>query len=139
MKYDLDVVTLVSHLDELSTLYNAIVTAGIVHTLNGPHEVTLFAPENEAFAKLQGGTIISALENMDKAKAILTYHVVPQKLMASDLRKQKSVTTLQGGTLNIEEHHWLRHGIKINDAVVKEADIEGTNGVIHVIDSVLMP
>ena len=59
--------------------------------------------------------------------------------MASDLRKQKSVTTLQGGTLKIEEHRWQRHGIKVNGAVVKEADIEGTNGVIHVLDAVLMP
>ncbi len=139
MKYDLDVVTLMSHLEDVSTLYHAIVGAGIVHILDKPHEITLFAPENEAFAKLQGGTIISALEDIDKAKTLLTYHAVPQKLMASDLRKQKSVTTVQGGTLTIEEHHWLRHGIKVNDAVVKEADIEGTNGVIHVIDTVLMP
>ncbi len=139
MKYDLDVVTLLSHLEDLSTFYQAIVGAGIIHILDKPHEITVFAPENEPFAEVQGGTITSALENIDDARTILTYHVVPQKLMASDLRKQKSVTTLQGGTLTIEEHHWLRHGIKINDAVVKEADIEGTNGVIHVIDSVLMP
>ncbi len=139
MKYNLDVVTLMSHLEDLSTLYHAIVGAGIVHIFDKPHEITLFAPENEAFAKLQGGTIIGALEDIDKAKTILTYHAVPQKLMAADLHKQKSVTTIQGGTLTIEEHHWLRHGIKVNDAVVKEADIEGTNGVIHVIDTVLMP
>ncbi len=139
MKYDLDVVTLLSHLEDLSTFYQAIVGAGTVHILNKPHEITVFAPENEPFAELQGGTTINALEDLDKARAIVTYHVVPQKLMASDLRKQKSVTTLEGGMLTIEEHHWLRHGIKINDAVVKEADIEGTNGVIHVIDSVLMP
>ncbi|MGZ4865388.1 MAG: fasciclin domain-containing protein [Halobacteriota archaeon] len=139
MKFNLDIVTVVSHIDELSTLYNAIVTAGLVHTFKSDGAFTLFAPDNEAFAKLQGGTIISALEDMDKMKTVLTYHVVPQKLTASDLKKQKSVPTVQGGTLKIEEHHWLRHGIKINDAVVKEADIEGTNGVIHVIDSVLMP
>ena len=64
---------------------------------------------------------------------------MPQKLIASDLRKQKKVTTLQGGTLKIEDHRWLRHWIKVNGAVVKEADIEGTNGVIHIIDTVLMP
>jgi len=139
MKYNLDVVSLMSHLDDLSTLHNAIMVAGLADALKGADAVTLFAPENAAFAKLQGGTIISALEDLDKAKTILTYHVVPEKLMASDLRKQKSVTTMQGGTLEIEEHHWLRHGIKVNDAVVKEADIEGTNGVIHVIDAVLMP
>ncbi|MGZ4937029.1 MAG: fasciclin domain-containing protein [Halobacteriota archaeon] len=140
VKYDLDIIALVSHLDELSTLYNAIVGAGLIHNFTGAPAVTLFAPENEAFAKLQGGTIISALEDIDKAKTILTYHVVPQKLMASDPpQTKKSVTTLQGGTLKIEEHHWLRHGIKVNGAVVKEADIEGTNCVIHIVDAVLMP
>ena len=82
---------------------------------------------------------MSALEDTNKLKTILTYHVVPQKFVASNLRKEKSVTTLQGGTLKIEEHRLLRHGIKVNGAVVKEADIEGTNGVIHVIDTVLVP
>jgi len=74
----------------------------------------------------------------DKLKTILTYHVVPHKLMTSDLRKKKSVITMQGGTLTIEEHR-LRHEIKVNDAVVKETDIEGTSGVIHAIDVILMP
>jgi uncharacterized surface protein with fasciclin (FAS1) repeats len=82
---------------------------------------------------------MSALEDADKAKNILTYHVVPEKLVTSNLRKEKSVTSMQGATLKIEEHHWLRHGIKVNDAVIKEADIEGTNGVIHIIDTVLVP
>ncbi len=139
MKYDLDIVTLVSHIDELSTLHNAITAAGLADTLKGADAVTLFAPDNEAFAKLQGGTILSGLEDLDKMKTVLTYHVVPHKLMASDLRKQESVTTLQGGTLKIEEHRWLRHGMKVDGAVVKETDIEGTNGVIHIIDAVLMP
>ncbi len=139
VKYNLDIVTLISQIDDLSTLHQAIVTAGLADTLKTAPAVTLFAPENAAFDKLQGSTIISALEDTDKAKNILTYHVVPQKLMASELRKQKSVATMQGATLTIEEHHWLRHGIKVNNAVVKEADIEGTNGVIHVIDTVLMP
>ncbi len=138
MKYNLDVATLVSHIEQLSTLHNAITAAGLADTIAGADAVTLFAPENEAFAKLPAGTILSGLEDVDKVKTVLAYHVVPQKLMASDLRKQKSVTTMQGGTLTIEEHR-LRHEIKVNDAVVKEADIEGTNGVIHVIDTVLMP
>jgi len=138
MKFDLDIATLASHIEELSTLYNAIAAAGLADTLAADDAVTLFAPENEAFAKLPGGTILSGLEDVDKVKTVLTYHVVPQKLMASDLRKQKSLITMQGGTLAIEEHR-LRHEIKVNDAVVKEADIEGTNGVIHIIDDVLMP
>ncbi len=139
MKFDLDVVALVSHIDELSRVYNSIKEAGLGDSLASAQAVTIFAPDNEAFAKLQGGTVMSALEDSNKLKTILTYHVVPQKLIASNLRKEKSVTTMQGGTLKIEEHRWLRSGIKVNGAVVKEADIEGTNGVIHIIDTVLMP
>ncbi|MGB9371610.1 MAG: fasciclin domain-containing protein [Halobacteriota archaeon] len=139
MKFDLDVVALVSHIEELSRIYNSIKQAGLADSLASAQAVTLFAPDNEAFTKLQGGTVMSALEDSNKLKTILTYHVVPQKFVASNLRKEKSVTTMQGGTLKIEEHRWLRSGIKVNGAVVKEADIEGTNGVIHVIDTVLMP
>jgi uncharacterized surface protein with fasciclin (FAS1) repeats len=139
VKFDIDVVTLVSHIDELSNLHNSIVQSGLASSLASAEAVTLFAPDNEAFAKLQGGTILSALEDTNKLKNLLTYHVVPEKLVASNLRKEKSVTTMQGGTLKIEEHRWLRHGIKVNGAVVKEADVEGTNGVIHIIDAVLMP
>ena len=139
MKFDLDVVTLVSHIDELSNLHNSITQSGLASSLASAEAVTLFAPDNEAFAKLQGGTILSAIEDTNKLKNILTYHVVPEKLVTSNLRKEKSVTTMQGGTLKIEEHRWLRHGIKVNGAVVIEADIEGTNGVIHIIDTVLMP
>jgi uncharacterized surface protein with fasciclin (FAS1) repeats len=132
VKFDLDVVTLVSHIDELSNLHNSITQSGLASSLASAEAVTLFAPDNEAFAKLQG-------EDTNKLKNILTYHVVPEKLVTSNLRKENSVTTMQGGTLKIEEHRWLRHGIKVNGAVVKEADIEGTNGVIHIIDTVLMP
>ena len=139
MKFNSDVVATLSQIDELSRVYNVIVTAGLADTLKNAQAITLFAPENEAFDKLKGSTIMSALEDVDKAKNILTYHVVPEKLMASNLRKEKSVTTMQGATLKIEEHRWLRHGMKVNDAVVKEADIEGTNGVIHIIDTVLVP
>lgn len=139
VKFDLDVVALVSHIEELSRIYNSIKQAGLADSLASAQAVTLFAPDNEAFAKLQGGTVMTALEDSNKLKTILTYHVVPQKFVASNLRKEKSVTTMQGGTLKIEEHRWLRSGIKVNGAVVKEADIEGTNGVIHVIDTVLMP
>ena len=77
-------------------------------------------------------------KTLDKAKNILTYHIIPRTLCLK-LRKEKSLTTMQGATLKGEQHHWLRHGIKVNDAVVKEADIEGTNGVIRLIDTVLMP
>jgi uncharacterized surface protein with fasciclin (FAS1) repeats len=139
VRFNLDIVTLLSHIDELSTLHNAIIQAELADSLESAQAVTLFAPKNEAFAKLKGGTIISALEDIDRLKNVLTYHVVPQKLVASNLRKEKRVTTMQGGTLKIKGHRWSRRGIKVNDAVVREADIEGTNGVVHVIDTVLMP
>jgi uncharacterized surface protein with fasciclin (FAS1) repeats len=139
MKLKLDVVELLSYIDELSNLNNAIQRAGLVDSLKSAQAVTLFAPENKAFDKLQASTIMSALEDPDKLKTALTYHVVPQKLVASNLRKEKRVTTMQGGTLKIKKRGVLRHRIKVNEAVVKEADIEGTNGVIHVIDAVLMP
>jgi len=138
VKFDSDVVALVSHIEELSNLHNTIKQAGLTDSLGSAQAVTLFAPDNEAFAKLQGSMILSALEDNKKLKNALTYHVVAQKLLAANLRKLKSVTSLQGGTLKIKRR-WLRHGIKVNGAVVKEADIEGTNGVIHVIDTVLMP
>jgi len=138
LKFDLGVVELTSHIAELSRVHNSIKQAGLVDSLASAKAVTFFAPDNEAFDKLQSGTIIGALEDPGKLETMLTYHVVPQKLMAANLRKLKSVTSLQGGTLTIEEHR-LRHGIKVNGAVVKEADIEGTNGVIHIIDTVLMP
>ncbi|HYC19667.1 MAG TPA: fasciclin domain-containing protein [Candidatus Bathyarchaeia archaeon] len=139
MRFNLDVVEIVSHIDELSRVRSSIVMAGLADTLKNAQGITLFAPENEAFDKLKGSTIMSALEDADKAKNILIYHVVPERLVASNLRKERSVTTMQGATLKIEEHHWLRHGMKVNDAVVKEADIEGSNGVIHIIDTVLVP
>jgi uncharacterized surface protein with fasciclin (FAS1) repeats len=138
MKLKLDVIELLSYIDELSNLNNAIQQAGLVDSLKSAQAVTLFAPENKAFDKLQASTIMSALEDPDKLKTALTYHVVPQKLVASNLRKEKRVTTMQGGTLTIKKR-WLRHRIKVNEAVVKEADIEGINGVIHIIDAVLMP
>jgi uncharacterized surface protein with fasciclin (FAS1) repeats len=138
VKFNLDVVTLLSHIDELSNLHNAIMQAGLADSLASAQAVTLFAPENKAFDKLQASTIMSALEDPDKLKTALTYHVVPQKLVASNLRKEKRVTTMQGGTLKIKKC-WLRHRIRVNEAIVKEADIEGTNGVIHVIDTVLIP
>ena len=139
VRFNLNVVTLVSHIDELSDVHNAIIRAGLSDSLASAQAVTLFAPKNEAFAKLKGSMIMSALEDADKLKTILTYHVVPQKLVASNLRKEKSLTSMQGGTLKIKKRCLSRHGIKVNGAVVKEADIEGTNGVIHVIDTVLMP
>ncbi|MGZ8898114.1 MAG: fasciclin domain-containing protein, partial [Halobacteriota archaeon] len=92
-----------------------------------------------AFSNVPAGTLDSLLNDKEQLTSVLTYHVVAGKHLAADLAKQKTLLTVQGGMLEVQERHWLRHGIKINDAIVKEADIECTNGVIHIIDAVLMP
>jgi uncharacterized surface protein with fasciclin (FAS1) repeats len=101
--------------------------------------LTIFAPDNEAFSKVPAGTLDSLLNNMEQLTGVLTYHVVAGKHFAADLAKQETLKTVEGGMLEVHEHHWLRHGITINDAVVKDANLECANGVIHIIDTVLMP
>lgn len=125
-------------MEDLSTLSGALSKAGVMPTLKGKGPLTLLAPDNEAFAKLPKGTLEDILDNNDKLTAIFTYHVVPGKYTAADVSKYKTVKSLQGSPIEIHESH-LRHGVKINDAEVKEADLECTNGVIHIIDTVLMP
>ncbi len=101
--------------------------------------MTVFAPTDAAFAKLPEGTIDNLLQNKDQLTSILAYHVVSGKYMADDLKKHKTLPTLQGQSLNVEAHRLFHRGIKIIDAEVIHPDIKCTNGVIHVIDSVLMP
>jgi uncharacterized surface protein with fasciclin (FAS1) repeats len=118
-----------------NTLVAAVKAAGLVETLNGSGPFTVFAPTDEAFAKLPKGTVEGLL--MDKAALtkILTYHVVAGKVMAKDVMTMRTAETLQGGDIAID----TRNGVMINDAKVIKADIECSNGVIHVIDKVLMP
>lgn len=124
---------------EFSTLVTAIKAAGLVDALNGKGPFTVFAPTNAAFAALPAGTVEDLLkpENKGKLTAILTYHVIPAKIESSALagKKLTSPATLQGGTLAIDG----THGVKINDATVTSADVKASNGVIHVIDKVLLP
>ncbi len=122
-----------------TTLVKAVQAAGLVDTLSGPGPFTVFAPTDAAFDKLPAGTLDSVLQNKDQLTAILTYHVVSGKYMASDVKKLPSVKTVQGGDLPIEVHRLFHRGIKVDDAQVIHPDIECTNGVIHVIDSVMMP
>lgn len=119
------------------TLVAAVTAADLAGALKGPGPFTVFAPSDEAFAKLPAGTVESLVEPGNKAKltAILTYHVVAGSVMAKDLSDGATPATLNGETLHID----LKHGVKINDANVTTADIACSNGVIHVIDSVLMP
>ena len=117
------------------TLVAAVQAAGLVDTLNGEGPFTVFAPSDEAFAKLPEGTLESLLQNPSELSKILTYHVVSGKVMSPDVAGMTSVTTVQGGNLSIDSSN----GVKINEAMVITPDIECSNGVIHVIDSVLLP
>jgi uncharacterized surface protein with fasciclin (FAS1) repeats len=119
------------------TLVAAVQAAGLVETLKGAGPFTVFAPTDEAFAALPAGTVEGLLkpENKDKLVAILTYHVVPGKVMSTDLKDNTTAKTVQGGEIKID----LDNGAMINDAKVVTADIVADNGVIHVIDKVIMP
>ena len=121
-----------------STLVAAVKAAGLVDTLKGEGPFTVFAPTDEAFAKLPAGTVESLLkpENKDKLVAVLTYHVVPGKVMSKDLMgKSMKVTTVQGQKVNVK----ALGNVYVDNARVATADIEATNGVIHVIDEVILP
>ncbi|MGZ4934570.1 MAG: fasciclin domain-containing protein [Halobacteriota archaeon] len=107
--------------------------------MSEPGPLTVFAPTDAAFAKLPEGTIDNLLQNNAQLTSILAYHVVSGKYKASDVKKHDTLPTLQGQSLKIEVHRLYHCGIQINDVEVLHSDIESTNGVIHVIDSVLMP
>ncbi|WP_171125662.1 MULTISPECIES: fasciclin domain-containing protein [unclassified Ruegeria] len=119
------------------TLVAAVQAAELVDTLKGEGPFTVFAPTDEAFAALPEGTVETLLkpENKDQLVAILTYHVVPGKVMSGDLSDDMKAATVQGGEVTID----LDNGVMINDASVVQADIETSNGVIHVIDKVILP
>ena len=118
-----------------NTLVTAVKAAGLVDVLSGEGPFTVFAPTDEAFAKLPAGTVEALLADKEKLTAILTYHVVAGKVTSSDVAGLTSATTVQGSDLTID----TSYGVKINDAKVVKADIEASNGVIHVIDTVLIP
>ena len=123
---------------QFNTLAAALKAAGLVDTLKGAGPFTVFAPTDEAFAKLPKGTVEELLKPENKAKltAILTYHVVPGKVMAADVTKMKQGKTVQGGSVKINA---MNGKVMIDSATVVKADIPASNGVIHVIDTVLMP
>jgi transforming growth factor-beta-induced protein len=120
------------------TLVAAVQAAGLVDTLKSAGPFTVFAPTDEAFAKLPAGTVESLLkpENKDQLIAILTYHVVAGKVMAADVVKLSEAKTVQGSSVKIKVEDGK---VKVDGATVVSADIETTNGVIHVIDSVILP
>jgi len=118
------------------TLATALQAAGLVETLKGKGPFTVFAPTDEAFAKLPKGTVEALLNDLPKLRAILTYHVVSGQVLAKDAMKLTSATTVQGQNLTISAKDG---GVKVDGARVIQADVLASNGVIHVIDTVVLP
>lgn len=134
----MDIVDTAVNAGSFTTLVAAVQAAGLVDTLKGDGPFTVFAPTDEAFAALPEGTVETLLmpENKDQLVAVLTYHVVPAKVMSGDIAgKQAKVLTVQGERLQVN----ARNGVKVDGAKVVAADIGASNGVIHVIDKVLLP
>jgi uncharacterized surface protein with fasciclin (FAS1) repeats len=124
---------------QFKTLATALEAAGLIDALKGSGPFTVFAPTDEAFAKLPAGTVETLLkpENKEKLKAVLLYHVVPGNVTADQVTKLngRSVKTLQGSSVKVR----TGQGVRVDDAKVTQTDVKASNGVIHVIDTVLMP
>ena len=133
-----DIVDTAASSSDFSTLVAAVKAAGLVDTLKGKGPYTVFAPTNEAFAKLPKGTVESLLkpENRDKLVQILTYHVVPGKVLAKDVVKLNKAKTVQGDSIVINV---VGGSVLVDNANVIKTDLTTNNGVIHVIDSVIIP
>jgi uncharacterized surface protein with fasciclin (FAS1) repeats len=134
---DMDIVDTAIGAGDFTTLVAAVDAAGLVETLKGEGPFTVFAPTDAAFAKLPAGTIETLLkpENKDQLVAILTYHVVAGKVMSTDLADGMTATTVQGSDITFD----LDDGVMVEGAHVIAADIAASNGVIHVIDTVILP
>jgi len=132
-----DIVALAAGAENFKTLVAAVKAAGLVETLQGKGPFTVFAPTDEAFAKLPAGTVESLLkaENRDKLVAILTYHVVPGKVLAADVKTMEA-KTVQGQSVKLVVSD---SGVTVDNAKVVKTDIMAENGVIHVIDTVIIP
>ncbi len=130
-----DIVDTAVEAGTFTTLVAAVEAAGLAETLKGEGPFTVFAPTDEAFAALPAGTVEGLLEDPEALAAILTYHVVPGKVMSTDLTNDMSAATVNGADVTI----MTEGGVMVNDANVVTADVEASNGVIHVIDKVILP
>jgi len=135
MGHSKDIVDTAVEAGTFTTLVAAVEAAGLVETLKGEGPFTVFAPTDEAFAALPEGTVEALLEDIPTLTAILTYHVVPGKVMSTDLSDGMMAATVNGAEITIG----TEGGVTVNDANVTAADIEASNGVIHVIDAVILP
>jgi len=132
-----NIVELAAGNKNLTTLVTAVKAAGLVETLQSEGPFTVFAPTNDAFAALPEGTLEMLLkpENKESLRKVLTYHVIPAKVMSTDLKSGMNAKTVEGEDIMVD----LSKGVMVNDATVKKADIKATNGVVHVIDKVILP
>ena len=130
-----DIVEVAVGAGSFETLVTAVKAAGLVETLQGEGPFTVFAPTDEAFAKIPQDQLEALLEDKEALTAVLTYHVVPGKVMAADVVGLTSATTVQGSNITID----TSDGVKVDGANVVTTDVEASNGVIHVIDAVIMP
>lgn len=129
-----DIVDIAVSADSFKTLVVALQATGLVETLKSPGPFTVFAPNDDAFAKLPPGTITTLVQNIPQLTRILTYHVVPGKLTQADLAKLGTVTSLEGSPIKIN----CEDGFEVKNATVLAADIEVDNGIIHVLDTVIL-
>jgi uncharacterized surface protein with fasciclin (FAS1) repeats len=139
-----DIVDTAAEAGTFSTLVAAVKAAGLVQTLKSPGPFTVFAPTDEAFAALPRGTVEALLMDVPKLTGVLTYHVVQGKVAAADVMKMTSggprqQVTVQGQPVTLKTQGILSKSVHVNDAKVVQADIQATNGIIHVIDRVIMP
>jgi uncharacterized surface protein with fasciclin (FAS1) repeats len=129
-----DIVDIAVSVEGFSTLVAAVSAANLVEALKSPGPFTVFAPNDQAFAKLPPGTIHTLLQNIPQLSRILTYHVVAGKFTQEDLAKLGTVTSLEGSPIKIN----CEEGFEVKNATVLAADIEADNGIIHVIDNVIL-
>lgn len=129
-----DIVDIAVESDDFNTLVAAVKAASLVETLKSPGPFTVFAPNDAAFAKLPPGTIQTLLQNIPQLARILTFHVVPGKLMKADLETKTSVISVEGSPIKID----CSNGFEVKNSTVIAPDIEADNGVIHVIDNVIL-
>ncbi|MBD2447414.1 fasciclin domain-containing protein [Nostoc sp. FACHB-152] len=130
-----DIVDIAVSADSFKTLVTAVQVAGLVETLKSPGPFTVFAPNDDAFAKLPPGTIQTLVQNIPQLTRILKFHVVSGKLSKADLAQLGTVTSVEGSTIKID----CSDGFEVKNATVLAADIEADNGIIHVIDTVILP
>ena len=133
-----DIIDTAIQADSLSNVVTAIKAASLVNILRGTGPFTLFAPTDSAFEKWPKGVMDELLKDIPKLKRILAYHVLPDKVMAADITKMKTVKTVEGSKLKIIVPIDIKN-IKVNDSIVTTFDVSADNGVIHMIDTILTP